>query len=156
MGRFKNRFRGLGKKTLRKIIVGLIAVAFVGAAGFFILGGKDSVKYTILEEKLIPQQIISEVIPEYRQLERALACVVDGKIYVIATRGEKPTSGYEIAIDRMYLEKDGGKTNLVVCTIFKDPQAGMSLSQVLTYPFQVAETDLKALPDGIQLKVQYE
>ncbi|MGI6751891.1 MAG: protease complex subunit PrcB family protein [Anaerovoracaceae bacterium] len=156
MGRFKNRFGGSGKKSLKKIAIGLMGVALIGAMGFFVLGGKDSVKYTILEEKQIPQQIISEVIPQYRQLERALACVVDGKIYVVATRGEKPTSGYEISIDKMYIEKDGGKTNLVVCTVFKDPKAGMSLSQVLTYPFQVAETDLKSLPEGIQLKVQYE
>lgn len=40
------------------------------------------------------------MIPEYRELERALGCLIDGKVYVIVTRGEKPTAGYEVSIDQ--------------------------------------------------------
>lgn len=156
VGKLKNKLGRPSKKVVKRIIIGLIAAVIIAGAGYFILGGKNSVGFTALEENQIPQQIVSDVIPEYRQLERALACVVDGKVYVIATRGEKPTSGYGITIDKMYLEKEGETTNLVVCAIFKDPQAGMSLTQALTYPLQVTETDLEALPDTIQLKVQYE
>jgi hypothetical protein len=89
-------------------------------------------------------------------LERALACVVDDKIYVIASRGEKPTSGYEIAIDKMSVSEEDGVKTLKIYTVFKDPQPGTALTQVLTYPLQVAETDLAYLPDQIELKVQYE
>ena len=112
--------------------------------------------YKILGETDFPQQIASQVIPEYRALERALACVVDDKIYVIASRGEKPTSGYEIAIDKMTVSEEDGVKTLMVYTVFKDPQPGTALTQVLTYPLQVAETDLTYLPDQIELKVQYE
>lgn len=133
----------------------IVAVAAI-VAGMFIFEGDDKVSYKVLGDSDIPQQIASQVIPEYRGLERALACVVDDKIYVIATRGEKPTSGYEIAIDKITVSEEDGIKTLSVYTVFKDPQPGTALTQVLTYPMQVVETDLASLPDQIELKVQYQ
>lgn len=121
-----------------------------------IFEGDEKVDYRVLSDTEIPQQIANQVIPEYRALERALACVVDDKVYVIASRGEKPTSGYEISIDKMEISEDDDIKTLMVYTVFRDPQPGTALTQVLTYPLQVAETDLKYLPDQIELKVQYE
>ena len=145
-----------GGKSRLKIGLGMAAACAVMVGALCVFTGNDrTVSFQVLEEKAIPQQISSQVIPEYRTLERALACVVDGKVYVIATRGEKPTSGYEISIETMTLEETDGKTNLVVGTIFKDPQPGTSLTQAVTYPLQTAETDLTELPDSIELKVQY-
>lgn len=117
--------------------------------------GDGTVEFRIMADAEVPQEISSDVIPEYRGLERALACVVGDKIYVIVTRGEKPTSGYEIAISDMEIEKDEGLENLVVHANFKDPEPGGSLSQVLTYPLQIAETNLEELPDSIELRVRY-
>lgn len=142
----KNLIRGL-------FLVVLVAVILVVNVLF---QGDEKLEYRILSEGEIPQQITSQVIPEYRQLERALACIVEDKIYVFASRGEKPTSGYDIAIDKMVLEEEDGSMKLVVHTIFQDPQPGTALSQVLTYPFQVAETELTYLPDQIELKVKYQ
>ena len=51
-------------------------------------------------------------------------------------------------------EEDEQKV-LIVYTDFRDPEPGLTLAQELTYPLQVAETDLTALPDRIELKVQY-
>lgn len=138
------------------IIVIIIVVIAAVVAGMMFFKGDDKVSYKVLGETDYPQQIASQVIPEYRALERALACVVDDKIYVIASRGEKPTSGYEIAIDKMTVSEEDGIKTLKVYTLFKDPQPGTALTQVLTYPLQVAETDLTFLPDQIELKVQYE
>ncbi len=138
------------------IIVIIIVVIAAVVAGMMFFKGDDKVSYKVLGETDYPQQIASQVIPEYRALERALACVVDDKIYVIASRGEKPTSGYEIAIDKMTVSEEDGIKTLKVYTVFKDPQPGTALTQVLTYPLQVAETDLTFLPDQIELKVQYE
>lgn len=150
-----NKIKLPGKKSIVKISILVVAIILLIGAIVFMFSGEKKVEYTILGDKDVPQDIVSQVIPEYRQLERALACVVDGKVYVIASRGEKPTSGYEIAIDKMALsEKDGIKT-LIVYTKFKDPQAGMALTQAITYPLQVAETTLTRLPDQIELKVQY-
>jgi regulatory protein YycI of two-component signal transduction system YycFG len=144
-----------GKKVLIIIVIIIIAAAAV-AAGLYFFEGDQKVGYKVLGESEYPQQIANQVIPEYRALERALACVVDDKIYVIASRGEKPTSGYEITIDKMAVTEEDGVKTLKVYAVFKDPQPGTALTQVLTYPLQVAETELSYLPDQIELKVQYE
>ena len=143
--------------TRMLIIIAIIIIAIAAiVAGMYIFKGDDKVSYKVLGDSEVPQQISNQVIPEYRALERALACVVDDKVYVIASRGEKPTSGYEIAIDKMTVTEEDGVKTLKVYTVFKDPQPGTALTQVLTYPLQVAETDLSFLPDQIELKVQYE
>ena len=64
----------------------LTALSIV-AAGVLFTGGGKAVEFKVLSEQDYPQEIASEVIPEYRSLERALACVVDEKVYVIVTRG---------------------------------------------------------------------
>ena len=149
------RMRTPSKKMLVVFAIIIIAIAAI-VAGMMIFEGDVKVGYKVLGETEYPQQIASQVIPEYRALERALACVVDDKIYVIASRGEKPTSGYEIVIDKMAVTEEEGIKTLKVYAVFKDPQPGTALTQVLTYPLQVAETDLSYLPDQIELKVQYE
>lgn len=93
-------------KKVRKDLIALGA-AIVLLAGLLVAiginSGEAKVDFIPLEEAKIPQTIITDVIPEYRELERALACKVDDKIYVLVTRGEKPTTGFEVAIDRMSL-----------------------------------------------------
>jgi len=149
------KMRKPGKNVLIIIVIIIIAAAAV-AAGLYFFEGDQKVGYKVLGESEYPQQIANQVIPEYRALERALACVVDDKIYVIASRGEKPTSGYEIVIDKMTVTEEDGVKTLKVYAVFKDPQPGTALTQVLTYPLQVAETELSYLPDQIELKVQYQ
>lgn len=151
----RNKLGKPNKKTALIVIIIILAAAGLIWGGWHIFMGNTDVNFRVLNEGEIPQQITGQVLPEYRQLERALACMVDDKVYVVATRGEKPTSGYEIAIDRMELDEEDGVTTLMVYAKFKDPQPGLSLTQVLTYPLQVAETELTELPDQIQLKVQY-
>jgi len=149
------RMRKPSRRMMIIIVIIIIAIAAV-VAGLIFFEGDQKVSYKVLGESEFPQQIANQVIPEYRALERALACVIDDKVYVIASRGEKPTSGYEIAIDKMTVSEEDGVKTLKVYAVFKDPQPGTALTQVLTYPLQVAETDLGYLPDQIELKVQYE
>jgi len=81
---------------------------------------------------------------------------VNEEIYVIATRGEKPTGGYTITIDQIELTKeDQDKTKLIVYTTFEDPKPGDIVTQAVTYPYAAAKTNLKQLPDKIELKVKY-
>lgn len=153
MGKLE-RIKMPGKKGL----IVLFAVLMIGAAGVtavLVMNQQGSVEFTVLDEKKIPQEISSEVIPEYRSLERALACMVDEKVYVIVTRGEKPASGYKVDISKIRLEEEKGKTTMVVYADFCDPDKENSVSQVLTYPLKVAETELKKLPDEVELRVRY-
>ena len=121
-----------------------------------ILGGGKEISFTQLKKDDIPQTIEKDVIPEYRELERALGCLVDGKVYVVVTRGEKPTAGYDLAIEQLRLQKteDGG-SNMVVTALFKEPAEGETVSRIITYPYVVAETELTELPDTIELVVRY-
>lgn len=150
-----NKIKLPGKKTAIKIAMAVLVIILVIGAIIFMFSGEKKVEYAVLGDKEIPQDIVGQVIPEYRQLERALACIVDEKVYVIASRGEKPTSGYELAIDKMALSEKDGTETLIVYVKFRDPTAGKALTQAITYPIQVAETSLTKLPDQIELKVQY-
>ena len=153
MGKMKS-MKMPGKKWI--VISAVMMALTVVAAGVLFTGNGQTVEFKELNEQDYPQEITSDVIPEYRSLERALACVVDDKVYVLVTRGEKPASGYKVNIDKMKLEEDDGKSVLVVYATFRDPAKNDSMSQVLTYPVKVAETQLKKLPDEIELRVQYE
>ena len=82
--------------------------------------------------------------------------MVEDKVYVIVTRGEKPTSGFKVDIDKMVLEEQEGKSILVVYADFEDPEKGKALAQVITYPVKVARTNLTRLPDEIELRIQYD
>ena len=144
------------RRKLVPVLVGLLVIVITAAAVLAFMDKGKSVEFKVLSEKEYPQEVAGDVIPEYRTLERALACKVDDKIYVIVTRGEKPASGYKVSIDKMKLETEEGKETLIVYAVFKDPAKNDSMSQVLTYPLEVAEVQLKKLPDDIELRVQYE
>ena len=163
----ETRTRGEGSlfhKPSKKTIFGsaaalLLAILIFGAVStglperFF---GARTVTFTQLKKDEIPQTIETDVIPEYRELERALGCLVNGKVYVVVTRGEKPTAGYDLAIEDIRLQKmeDGG-SNMLVTARFEEPAAGESVSRIITYPYVVAETDLTVLPDTIELQARY-
>ena len=151
----EKRERKLLRRPSRRTLITLGILALAGAltygafaSGFMGLGGGKTVKYTQLPKDKIPRTIEKDVIPEYRDLERALGCLVDGKVYVVVTRGEKPTAGYDLSI-----EKDG--TNLAVTALFTEPAADTAVSQIITYPYVVAETEMETLPDTIELIARY-
>ncbi len=155
----ENKFlKKLGGPWKKVLIIILVVVVVLLAAVFAMnhFGGSEAVKFKVLGEQEIPQDIVGQVIPEYRDLERALACMVDDKVYVLVSRGEKPTSGFDLNIDRMVIEEKDGVTNLAVYANFADPEPGVALTQILTYPLKVAETELTQLPDQIELRVQYK
>lgn len=156
------------KKILKKpskralIVSGVVVITcavIFGALSMGIFGGSigsKKVSFEQLDKDKIPKSIETEVIPEYRELERALGCLIDGKVYVVVTRGEKPTAGYSADIEKIRLEKSKKGTNMQVHVLFKEPKEGEAVSQIITYPYSVASTDLTKLPDTIELIVKYE
>ena len=158
----EKRERRLLRRPSRRALITLGIIALAGAlafgavsTGFMGIGGGKTVKFTQLPKDKIPRTIEKDVIPEYRDLERALGCLVDGKVYVVVTRGEKPTAGYDLSIEKMKLEKTKEGTNLAVTALFTEPDADTTVSKIITYPYVVAETDLEALPDTIELIARY-
>ena len=55
----------------------------------------------------------------------------------------------------MVIEKKDEKETLIVYADFKDPDKKTAFSQIITYPVNVVKTDLKRLPDDIELRIQY-
>lgn len=153
--KFSFNLKGINLRTIAIIaIILLIVIAGIYTVKYF-MRSDDIVTFEVLTEEAIPQKV-QEILPRYKALERALACKVDGEVYVVATRGEKPTGGYTVDIDQLIKVKEEDKIKLVVYVTFQDPKPGDVVTQVITYPYAVAKTNLKELPDKIELKVKYE
>ena len=143
----------------RKVIAAcaaLMMMCICAALIFTRVTGGGTVKFEVVKESQLPHGITSDIIPEYKTLERALACMDGDDIYVIVTRGEKPASGYTVLVEKIELEKTTNGNNLVVYAAFSDPSKKTAVSQIITYPVQAVRTDLKKLPDSIELRIQYE
>ncbi len=151
----KLKFKVPHWKTIFILLLAIILIVAVVYAVKYFEKDEEGVPFTVLSENEIPQKI-QEILPRYKSLERALACKADDKIYVIVTRGEKPTGGYTVGLDALEMKKEENKKILIVHARFKDPEPGDIVTQVITYPYVAAETNLKELPDKIELKVQYD
>ena len=130
------------------LVAGIVVTTMIGV-------GEKPVGFKSVKSDSIPKALEEDVIPEYKELERALACVVGDDIYVIVSRGEKPSSGFSVKVNRMAIEKKDGKTNLVVYALFKDPDKETTISQIITYPLTVVKTELTKLPNTIELRIEY-
>lgn len=138
------------------IAIGVAAVVLVALVIYFgIYGGETKIQFEQVTEKTMPRELEAEIIPEYRDMERALACRVGEDVYVLAMRGEMPTSGYEIQITKMELETKDNKTNLIVYADYADPAEPENMAQVTSFPISVVKTNLTGLPDTIQLRSTY-
>lgn len=147
----KHKLLNSKRKKAAAVLCIILAAAIAGVVVMCVMNSSKKIEFTVLEDKNIPKEIETQVLPEYRNLERALACIIDDKVYVVVTRGEKTTSGYEVDIDKMIMNDD----KLEVYAAYTDPEEGKAVSQVLTYPYAVAETELSSLPESIELGIMY-
>lgn len=145
--------------TMRNLIMFVVAILVLSSVvmgGKHMMSSKSNVKYEVLEQSEIPEKIL-EILPRYQMLERALACKVNGEIFVIVTRGEKKSSGYGVEIEKIArIKDDNDKQKLVVYANFSDPKPGDTVTEAITYPYVVARTNLKALPYRIELKTRHK
>ncbi|AOY74828.1 protease complex subunit PrcB family protein [Clostridium formicaceticum] len=137
------------------IIIIVIAALAVKVIPKFISGGDKEVSYEILEHSQVPEKI-QDILPRYKMLERALAAKIDEQIYVVVTRGEKLTGGYQVEVIKIQVVKDNDEEKMVVHAVFSDPGTDELVPQVITYPYVVVKTDLKELPQKVELKVAYK
>ena len=138
------------------VVIGILGVVLIALIiGFGIYGGNSQIPFAPVAEKSLPRELETEVIPQYREIERALACRAGDGIYVLAMRGEKPTSGYEIQIAELELVTEKQQTKLVVYADFVDPAKPENMARVKSYPVSVVKAELSGLPDKIELKARY-
>ena len=144
---------------MKKVITTVAIIVFIAAILFFFkyLRGNDghNVSFDNIEAENIPKQI-SEVLPNYRMKEKALVCRINDEIYVVVTRGEKSTAGYEVEIDKLTLSEENGENTLTVYAKYTDPEPGDVTAQIMTYPFTVVKTDMEELPQKVVLEKEYK
>jgi len=153
----KQRFwKGQGAMKKQWIAVGVLgAVLLALVISFGIFGGNSQIGFELVAEKDMPRELEAEIIPKYRDIERALACKIGDNVYILAMRGEKPTSGYEIQITDLELVTEKQKTKLLVYADFADPAKPENMARVKSYSVSVVKAKLSGLPDEIELISRY-
>lgn len=145
---------------MKRIVIGVL-IAIILVLGLIFIPkiikneGDGQLKFQSIELEEAPEKI-QELIPRYLSEERALACKIDGKIYIVVTRGEKNTAGYSAGLEKIEKIKSDKNFNLVVHAKYKDPKPDEMVAQIITYPVTVVKTELEGLPDKIKLEVDYE
>ncbi len=130
---------------MKRIVTIVAIIVFIAALLFFFRyfrgKGADNVGFDTIDPENMPRQI-TEVLPNYRMKEKALVAKINDEIYVVVTRGEKNTAGYEVEIDKLTLTDVNGEKVLT--------------AQILTYPFTVVKTDMEELPQKVILEKEYK
>ena len=136
------------KFNIKGVIYGVILILFIVLGFVFIpklfLDTSKPVDFIMVQREDIPDKIL-DIMDKYENQERALAIKLDNKIYVIVTRGEKE---HGIEINKVTMDTLEEKAIMTVDITYKDKNK--------SYPFVVAETNLKSLPDKIQLNTTKE
>ena len=137
------------KFNMKGVIAGVVLMFFVVGGFIFLpkmfLEESTPVDFTMIQRSSIPEKILN-IMEKYTDEERALAVKLDNKIYVIVTRTKDNDKG--IQIDKINLGKDNDKSIMRVDVTYRD--------RCESYPFIVAETNLKELPDRIELNSSEE
>lgn len=144
---------------MKRIITVVAIVVFIAAILFFFKFFKgenvQTVSFDNVDTDKVPDQI-TQVLPNYRTKEKALVAKVNDEIYVIVTRGEKNSAGYDVEIESLDLSKTGGENVLTVKALYTDPKPGDVTAQILTYPFVVVKTSMTELPQKVVLEKDYK
>ena len=137
------------KFNMKGVIAGVVLMFFVVGGFIFLpkmfLEESTPVDFTMIQRSYIPEKILN-IMEKYTDEERALAVKLDNKIYVIVTRTKDNDKG--IQIDKINLRKDNDKSLMRVEVTYRDKSE--------SYPFIVVETNLKELPDRIELNSSEE
>ena len=137
------------KFNIKGMIYGIFLIIFI-LAGFIILPkmfGEDikAVDYVIVQRDSIPDKIL-DMMDDYIDQERALATIIDCKVYVIVTRGQNEE--YGIDVEKINLQDKDGKQVMIVEAVYKEKEDA--------YPFVVLETNMESLPDKIELNQKFQ
>ena len=98
---------------------------------------KEEVTFETVEMQNAPNDIQATV--QQKWLEKSTFTIPSGEeLYIIITRGEMPTGGYSVNIER--IEKIDNE--LVVSYYYTDPKKDDMVTQAITKPFVIAKVDM--------------
>lgn len=93
-------------------------------------------EYKIIEIEDAPKEV-QNWLKENKDKEGYLVFHGENKIYVVITRGEVPTGGYKIELDSIEEFED----KVVVYLKYSEPDPGLIVIQVISYPILIIELD---------------
>ncbi|MDD5900182.1 MAG: protease complex subunit PrcB family protein [Lachnospiraceae bacterium] len=90
------------------------------------------VEFTVVEEADVPTELL-DVIKEKKNEAFKLTYLAEDALYLATGYGEQPSGGYSIAVDELFMAKEGVclKTTLI------GPAADEKVTTALTYPYIV-------------------
>lgn len=137
------------KFNVKGVIYGVLALILIVGGFIFIpnmfMDKSKPVDYTMVQREAIPGKILS-IMDKYTDQERALAVKLDGKIYIVVTRGNDNKHGIEI--EKISTLTEDEKEVMKVNIVYKNKEK--------SYPYIVLETNLNKLPDRIELNSRVE
>lgn len=89
--------------------------------------------YRVIDETDAPP-VIQEWLKTNKQIENFTFVYVEGKSYVVITRGEKKTGGYGIKLDEV-----NENSKILIRVEYFDPEPDEIVIQVVTYPYIIIE-----------------
>lgn len=98
-------------------------------------GTEIAFEHVELEEA--PQSVRSAVEFKSRKESTFVLPGEDDEIYIVVTRGEKPTGGFTVDILHVIEQEDA----IVTLYKFKDPADDELVTQAITYPFDLVKID---------------
>ena len=114
------------------------------------------ISFSIIDPAGAPGKIV-DLVNRLKTSESTAMAEADDSTYVLVTRGEEPSGGYEAKIDKVTQSVvEGQRAIATVRVIFKDPKPGETVSQALTYPLTLVKLDTGKKPDQITFIIQRE
>lgn len=111
-------------------------------------GGKEMAFQKVDLETTDPA--IQKWVSEKRGKAGLHSATIENRTYILASRGEKPSSGYEISIDKIVERPD----RILVYVKFRDPEPGKSYLTVITTPADLVEIQRTEKPIELQRAIR--
>jgi hypothetical protein len=97
--------------------------------------------FTRVDYDALPMEV-KEWVNNSRTMHIAHTKIFEGRRYILASYGEKPTGGYGIHIEDVEIGSDA----IVVTIGHSDPAEGQNVTEALTYPRDIVYTENLSLP----------
>ncbi|MGN1084874.1 MAG: protease complex subunit PrcB family protein [Lachnospiraceae bacterium] len=122
---------GIGRLLLFLAVLPLFATAGCGKEKEEYKKTGDA-EYTVVEEADVPTELL-DIIKEKKNEAFKLTYLAEDALYLSVGYGEKPSGGYSIAVDELYMAAEG----ICVKTTLIGPAADEKVTTAVTYPFIV-------------------
>jgi len=114
------------------------------------------INFSIIDPARAPGKI-GDLVNKLKTSESASLAEEDGGTYVLFTRGEKRTVGFDVKIEKITQAVGAGdKTTATVRVLFTDPKPGQVVTQSVSYPLVLAKLDTGKKPDEVTFIIQRE